>query len=115
MAKATQKSSTKQDPDVAFHAMTDRHDRAWAKWGELAKQNEDDPRIAALGNECGMLEPIIIATPVHTKAGLAAKRRLIAKVGYASVNGKSEIATGDIGALVRAILAVDAGRIAAAS
>jgi hypothetical protein len=35
-------------------------------------------------------------------------------VGYASVNGSKDLATGDVGDLVKAILAIDAGRIAAA-
>lgn len=45
---------------------------------QLAKRNEDDPRIEALSIECDRLEPLIIATPARTKVGLAAKRRLIA-------------------------------------
>ena len=107
--------NTTKTADTALLAMIQRHARTWASWGRIAKQNEDDPRIDALSTECGALEPLIVAMPARTKAGLAAKRRMIAKVGYAAVNGRRELATGDVGALVEAILALDAGRIAAAS
>jgi hypothetical protein len=77
--------------------MIGRHDEVWAQWDRLAKLDEDDPRIGALSDECSRLEPAIIATPAYTKAGLADKRRLIAKVGYASVNGSKDLATDDVG------------------
>jgi hypothetical protein len=73
-------TTRKQNPDANLIAMIGRHDEMWAQWDRLAKLDEDDPRIGALSDECSRLEPTIIATPV-------AKRRLIAKVGYASVNG----------------------------
>ena len=115
MAKAAGKSTTgKQDPDAALRATIKRHDDLWARWGRLAKENEDDPRIPDLSSACCELEPIIVATPAHTRAGLAAKRRVIDKVGYAAVNGNPDLATGEVSALVAAILAVDAERIAAA-
>lgn len=101
--------------DVKLIAMIRRHAGAWSRWGRLAKQNERDPRIDALADECCELEPIIVAMPAVTKAGLAAKRRMIAKVGYAAVNGRRELATGDVGALVDAILTLDAERVAAAA
>jgi hypothetical protein len=96
MAKANGKPTTrKQSPDASLIAMIVRHDELWAQWDRLAKLDEDDPRISALSDECSRLEPTIIATPAYTKAGLAAKRRLIAKVGYASVNGSKDLATGE--------------------
>jgi len=115
MAKAAGKSTTgKQDPDAELRAMIKRHDDLWAQWGRLIKQDEDDPRISRLSSECCELEPIIVATPALTRAGLAAKRRVIDKVEYAAVNGNPDLATGDVAELVAAILAVDAERVAAA-
>jgi len=115
MAKAAKKSTTgKEDPDAALRAMIKRHDQLWARWGRLIKQNEDDARIPELSSACCELEPIIVTAPALTRAGLAAKRRVIDKVGYAAVNGKPDLATGDVAELVAAILAVDAERVAAA-
>jgi hypothetical protein len=51
---------------------------------------------------------------VATRAGLAAKRRVIDKVGYAAVNGNPDLATADVAELVAVILAADAERIATA-
>jgi hypothetical protein len=96
-------TTTTKTVDADLLAMIRRHALAWAQWGRLAKQNEDDPRIDALSAVCGELEPIIVATPAHTKAGLAAKRRVIAKIGYVSVNGNPDLATGNVAELVEVI------------
>ncbi|HLZ03424.1 MAG TPA: hypothetical protein VKR55_14895 [Bradyrhizobium sp.] len=103
-----------QGPDAELLAMIQRHDQAWSRWGQLAKENEDDPRIDALSDECGKLEPLIVATPASTAEGLTGKRRIVAKVGYAGINGNPGLACGDLGELVEAILMLDADRIAAA-
>jgi hypothetical protein len=97
MAKSTTK---KHGPDAALLAMIRRHDHSWARWGRFAERNEIDPRIDALSDECCELEPIIIATPAHTKEGLAGKRRIIDTVGYVALKGRP--ATGDLARLVKA-------------
>jgi hypothetical protein len=117
MQKAARKHTTppKQSHDAGLIAMVNNHGKAFALWGRLAEQNEKDSRIDALITRCCELEPIIVATPVRTKAGLAAKRRMIAKVGYVSVNGNPDLATGNVAELVEVILTLDAERVAAAA
>ena len=53
--------------------------------------------------ECGEIELKVIAIPVHTKAGLIGKRRIIRQAELDDDNG-----------LIDAILQLDAGRVGAA-
>ena len=79
MAKAAAKLSTQyeSDPDAGLLAMITRHDFLWAEWDRVARVNDHDPRVVAIGEECSKLEPRIVATRAFTAAGLSGKRRVV--------------------------------------
>jgi hypothetical protein len=99
---------TQQNPDAMMLALIDRHTALWDEWGGLMRQDENDPRLGGLSDECDKLEHRIIAMPAHTAAGLAGKVALITNVDFTDSCGA------DIDMLVDAILEVDEARIAAA-
>jgi hypothetical protein len=98
--------------DAKLLDMINRHDKLWDEWDRLNEQNERDPRIDSLSDECCALELLIIATPAHTKAGRDGKLHIIAKVGFIGDEAGNP-PTGDLAELVGAILDLDAARITA--
>lgn len=96
MPKAVQHCtrSPKQNPDAELLAACQRHGALWQQWGEDAPPE--------LIHEACELELKIVATPVFTPKGLAAKRRVVRRAEFNDNDG-----------IIATILQLDVQRVGA--